>query len=81
MVRLWCVEPRLHVVQGRVCRGEAAQEAAGPVTETYVRLPDFATSSVSMTHLLWIGRWVEVRKTSNGFVFKSGRDAADWLLR
>ena len=42
-----------------------------------------ATATTNTTHLLWVGRWIEVvREVVNGepaWLFKSGRDAADWL--
>lgn len=37
-------------------------------------------ATTNTTHLLWVGRWVEVRETATGWLFKTGRDAADWLL-
>jgi hypothetical protein len=37
-------------------------------------------TTTSVTHLLWVGRWIEVVKTAGGWRFKTGRDAADWLL-
>lgn len=43
-------------------------------------------ATTNTTHLMWVGRWIEVRvaepldrEDSYSLVFKSGRDAADWL--
>lgn len=44
-------------------------------------------ATANTTHLLWVGRWVEVVQTTAridevdepAWRFKSGRDAADWL--
>jgi hypothetical protein len=45
---------------------------------------DIANATASVTHLMWVGRWIEVtRSYTPGFgpswTFKNGRDAADWL--
>lgn len=42
-------------------------------------------TATNTTHLLWVGRWIEVRSVpyfcgGSAWEFKSGRDAADWLL-
>lgn len=37
-------------------------------------------AATNTTHLLWGGRWIEAVSTKEGWVFKSGRDAAAWLL-
>ena len=39
-----------------------------------------SNATTNTTHLLWVGRWIEVRRSRDGWVFKTGRDAADWLL-
>ena len=44
------------------------------------------TTTASTTHLLWVGRWIEVSRVHHpgddgwAWRFKNGRDAADWLL-
>jgi len=37
-------------------------------------------TTVTATHLLWAGRWFEVKKSRDGWIFKNGYDAAEWLL-
>ena len=37
-------------------------------------------TTVTATHWLWCGRWLEVKKHGDGWVFKNGRDAATWLM-
>lgn len=45
------------------------------------------SAAANTTHLLWVGRWIEVVRVSHdgpledrwAWRFKSGRDAADWL--
>jgi len=36
--------------------------------------------TTTCTHLLWVGRWIEVVKHGDAWIFKNGRDASDWLL-
>lgn len=42
------------------------------------------TAATNTTHLMWVGRWIEVVRCESlgepAWRFKSGRDAADWLL-
>lgn len=38
--------------------------------------PSVATN---VTHLLWVGRWIEVVSTPDGWRFKRTQDALDWL--
>jgi len=46
----------------------------------------YGNTTVSVTHLLWCDRWIEVcrawdeRLQEACWRFKDGRDAADWLL-
>ena len=43
----------------------------------------YGNATFSVTHLLWCDRWIEVCKSPRpvgGWVFKTGRDAATWLL-
>ena len=53
---------------------------------SYLHIQPVANTTASVTHLLWVGRWIEVTRVWHehaqewAWRFKNGRDAADWLL-